>query len=206
MRRFFQLAVLMCSAWLSQSVASAAELTLFGRDDFSGREVNLSDAVPDLSLIGFDDRAGSLVIWEGRWQLCTRPGFQGRCRVLGPGEYPRLHRLDNRISSLRPLELKAGTQRWYRPEHGRDVTRREPGVELFEHEGFDGGRMIVREDLNSLRTVGFNDRAGSLIVYGGRWEFCQHRDFAGQCFTYGPGRYEHLGILQHGISSMRRVR
>lgn len=206
MRRSLQLAVLMCAAWLSQAVANAGELTLFGREEFSGREINVRDAVPDLARFGFDDRAGSLVIWAGRWEVCTRPDFRGRCRVLGPGEYARLHRLDNRISSLRPLDGDADAGQGYRPDRIRDYSRREPGVELFEREGFDGGRLIVREDLRTLRTVDFNDRAGSLIVYGGRWEFCQHSDFSGQCFTYGPGRYEHLGRLQREISSMRRVR
>jgi hypothetical protein len=79
-------------------------------------------------------------------------------------------------------------------------------VELFEGESFAGLRVIVQTEVDTLRTVGFNDRAGSLIVYGGRWEFCEHQDFGGLCLTYGPGRYEHLGSLHRRISSIRRVR
>ncbi|UUZ50089.1 beta/gamma crystallin family protein [Massilia sp. B-10] len=64
----------------------------------------------------------------------------------------------------------------------------------------------MRDEVRTLVDFDFNDRAGSLIVYSGQWEFCQHADFRGQCMVYGPGRYDRLGSLDNQISSIRRVR
>lgn len=92
-------------------------------------------------------------------------------------------------------------------EYGpRDAYNRRDGVELFSEPGFGGARVPVRDQVSTLNHLRFNDKAGSLIVYGGRWEFCQHSEFRGQCMTYGPGRYDRLGSLHNQISSIRRVR
>jgi hypothetical protein len=52
---------------------------------------------------GFDrDRGtGSLIINEGRWQLCSDPGYEGSCRVYEPGRYPDVGRLNDQVASLR---------------------------------------------------------------------------------------------------------
>lgn len=193
--RFLMLALVLCAGWAPQ-LAKAGELTLYGRAHFEGRSVVLREAARDLSRSGLPQRVGSMVVEAGRWEMCTRPDFLGNCFIVEPGQFAELGRLVNNIASLRELEARTA----------RSNPRRAPGVELFEGEGFEGLRVIVQGELDTLRTVGFNDRAGSLIVYGGRWEFCQHKDFGGLCLTYGPGRYEHLGGLHREISSIRRVR
>jgi hypothetical protein len=51
---------------------------------------------------GLDERVSSVVVNEGVWELCSQPRFDGNCRILEPGRYPRLgQRLDNQVSSLR---------------------------------------------------------------------------------------------------------
>ena len=60
--------------------------------------------------------------------------------------------------------------------------------------------------MRALSDVGFNDRATSLIIREGRWEFCEHADFRGECVVLGPGRYDMLDRMNNRISSMRRVR
>ncbi|MES2323396.1 MAG: beta/gamma crystallin-related protein [Pseudomonadota bacterium] len=309
LKRPIQLALLLCTAWLSLGAAQAAELTMFSRDDFQGRDVTIRDTVSNLTALGFNDKAGSMIIRSGRWEVCQHADFRGDCRTLGPGEYRDLHRLNNNISSVR--EVRGGGRdddrggdrggdrerdrdrdqrapgvtlyadgdmngravnlrgdvsnfqqlgfndqarsmvihggswemcvhadfggecRLFGPGehrrldrafrnaissarlvreggHGqgrdRDRNRRDGGVELFGMTGFAGERMSVRDEMRNLSESGFNDRAGSLIVYGGQWEFCQHAEFRGQCLTYGPGRYDRLGSLHNQISSIRRVR
>ncbi len=195
MRRFLMLAVVLCAGWAPQ-LAGAGEIALYSQENFEGRGVVLREAARDLSRTGLPRRVGSMVVGAGRWELCTRRDFLGNCFIVEPGEYRELGRLVSDIASVRELE----------PRGVRANPRREPGVELFEDESFAGLRVIVQTEVDTLRTVGFNDRAGSLIVYGGRWEFCEHQDFSGLCLTYGPGRYEHLGSLHRRISSIRRVR
>ncbi len=76
---------------------------LYGRPGFRGRSLRIEERVPSLWERRFDGRASSMIVHDGRWQVCTEPRFEGRCRVYGPGEYPTLGGLDDRISSLRPV-------------------------------------------------------------------------------------------------------
>ncbi|HEX5130737.1 MAG TPA: beta/gamma crystallin-related protein [Usitatibacter sp.] len=80
-----------------------AAIDLYGRQDFRGRSLRVDDNERDLSRNGFDGRASSLVVHDGTWELCTEPGFQGRCQRYRPGEYRYLAGLDDRVSSVRQV-------------------------------------------------------------------------------------------------------
>ncbi len=80
-----------------------AAIELFGQPDFRGRSLRVEDNAWDLAANEFSGRASSVVVHEGRWQVCTEPGYRGRCTVLKPGEYGQLAALDDRVSSLRAL-------------------------------------------------------------------------------------------------------
>ena len=55
-------------------------IDLFGQQGFRGRTMRLDRDAPDLTGTGFNDRASSLIVAEGTWELCTGPGFTGACR------------------------------------------------------------------------------------------------------------------------------
>jgi len=78
-------------------------LELYGREGFNGRSLRVEENVRDLWERRFDGRASSLMVERGTWELCTQANFEGRCRTFGPGEYPRLAGLDNRVSSIRQV-------------------------------------------------------------------------------------------------------
>jgi len=78
-------------------------LELYGREGFNGRTIRVDENVADLHERKFDGRASSMIVHEGTWELCTREHFEGRCRTFGPGEYPRLAGLDDRVISLRQV-------------------------------------------------------------------------------------------------------
>jgi hypothetical protein len=62
------------------------------------------DAVPDLDPTGFNDRAASISVRDGTWEVCLDAYFQGSCMRLSPGDYPRLdQQFNDRISSLREI-------------------------------------------------------------------------------------------------------
>ena len=84
-------------------VARGGSIDLYGRPNFRGRSVRLEDSAPDLWDKQFDGRASSAIVREGTWQLCSQPGYSGSCLVVGPGEYPRLAGLDDRVSSIRQV-------------------------------------------------------------------------------------------------------
>lgn len=78
-------------------------IVLYGQPGFAGRAVSLDDNVPDLAQHRFDNRASSVVVERGVWQLCTEPGYGGRCETFRRGEFRELDRLDERVSSVRRI-------------------------------------------------------------------------------------------------------
>jgi hypothetical protein len=185
---------------LVAGAAGAAEITLYERTNFGGGQISVRGLAPNITTHGFNDRASSLVVHSGRWQVCTDADFRGHCAELGPGEYATLDRaFDNRISSAREV----GT---YGPTGGeRDA--RHGIVKFFAQPSFGGRSLDLQDDTADFRQRRYNDRAASLIVAEGVWEVCTDAGYAGECRRYGPGRYADLGHGMDGrISSARVVR
>jgi hypothetical protein len=192
--------------------AFAGELTLFSDSNFHGQRTTIDRDAPNLRDFDFNDRASSVVISSGTWLLCEHANFGGRCAEFGPGEYRELPGFNDAVSSARQLDRGRG--RWRDREGWRDHDRDGwrggdrggPDVLMFAGPRFEGPQVELSQDVRSLNDVGFNDRATSMIIREGRWEFCEHADFRGECIVLGPGRYEFLERMNNRISSMRRVR
>jgi hypothetical protein len=170
------------------SIAAAADVTFYEHDNYAGRSFGATGTVADFSTFGFSDRASSLVIRSGTWQICSDAHFRGRCVNLGPGEYPSLIRmgLNDVVSSARPV---GGGGR----------------VTLFEFANFGGRGVTLEDDVQNFDPLGFNDRAVSAIVDQGTWQICENADYGGGCQTFAPGRYPDLGGLNRRASSARLV-
>ncbi len=81
-----------------------AELELFTGAEFGGERIVVQeDQLNSLSGRGFNDRAKSVVVRSGRWQVCMHDNFGGECAVYGPGKYPHLGRMSRQISSIRQV-------------------------------------------------------------------------------------------------------
>ena len=44
-----------------------------------------------------------MIVHEGTWELCTEPGFGGRCQTFRPGEYRYLAGMNERVTSARQV-------------------------------------------------------------------------------------------------------
>ncbi len=86
--------------------AMAAQVTFYEGEGFRGRAFTTDKRVGDFGRFGFNDRARSVVVDSGRWEVCEDNRFEGRCVVLRKGSYDSLQRmgLTDSISSVRPLE------------------------------------------------------------------------------------------------------
>jgi hypothetical protein len=196
--------------------AAAGDLTLFSDSNFHGNRVTIDRDAPNLADFGFNDRASSAVVTSGRWLLCEHANFGGRCAEFGPGEYRELPGFNDAVSSARQIDRddRGGRGRWRDRDHDRDHDRDGPrggdrggpDVVMFAGPRFEGQQVDLSQDVRALNDVGFNDRATSIIIREGRWEFCEHADFRGECIVLGPGRYDVLDRMNNRISSMRRVR
>lgn len=78
-------------------------LVLHENTDYSGRESLHVEAMANLKAVGMNDKASSVEVLDGQWQLCTDADFGGRCVIVKPGRYQMGTALDNKLSSLRPV-------------------------------------------------------------------------------------------------------
>jgi uncharacterized protein YcfJ len=82
----------------------AAQVTFYEQEGFRGRTFTTDRPIVNFDRTGFNDRASSMIIDRGRWEICDDAGFRGRCVVLRRGQYPSLNAMGmgNRVSSIRP--------------------------------------------------------------------------------------------------------
>lgn len=183
---------------------ASAQVTFYEHDNFEGRAFSAQDPVVNFRQFGFNDRASSVVVSGGPWEVCDDADFRGRCLILRPGSYPSLRAMDmnDRLSSARPM----GRDRRF--DEGRYAPQPMPGqITFYEHEGFQGRAFVTEGDVVNFRQFGFNDRASSVVVLGERWEACEHANFTGLCVILRPGRYPSLAAmgLNDRVSSVRAV-
>lgn len=95
----------LAAAGLLWGAQAMAQITLYEGEGWHGRAFTTSQPVRDFSRNGFNDRASSVIVDHGRWEVCEDAGFRGNCMVLRPGSYESLRGmgLNNQISSVRPV-------------------------------------------------------------------------------------------------------
>jgi uncharacterized protein YcfJ len=93
---------------LASASQAMAQITLYQGESWHGRALTAMSPIANLNRVGFNDRASSVVVNDGRWEVCDDAGFRGRCVVLRQGSYESLSGmgLDNSISSVRPMRRR----------------------------------------------------------------------------------------------------
>jgi hypothetical protein len=202
---------------LAASGIAGAQIVLYENDNYSGREYRSFNSVSNLADSGFNDKASSVQVRGGRWQICDDAFFRGRCVTVGPGEYPSLRALgmNDRVSSVREMGWTPdGGGGWSGNSAHGSVNWGDGGnwgggsrAVLFSGFNLTGEAFVVNPSgVSNLDHRGFNDKARSLRVESGYWIFCSDANFGGECQTYGPGDYPTLSSGQNQrISSGRRV-
>ena len=104
-----RLKIAIISAGLILATQAAAQVTFYEGEEFRGASFRVDTTIRNFDPLGFNDRASSAVVEEGRWEVCEDAEFRGRCTILSPGNYPSLAPmgLNKRISSARPIEWQA---------------------------------------------------------------------------------------------------
>ena len=103
--------------WASLLLAqhAVAQVTFYQQEGLRGRAFTADRAIGNFEHYGFNDRASSVVVQRGQWQVCEDADFGGHCVFLRPGQYPSLGSmgLNNRVSSVRPA--RGGPSHAYAP-------------------------------------------------------------------------------------------
>ena len=123
-------------AALAFAAHASAQITFYEGEGFRGRAFTTDKQVGNLERYGFNDRASSVVVDRGRWEVCDQARFEGRCVVLRRGSYDSLRGLgmENRVSSVRPVTDR-GRYANEAPEPLAAPTyayRRRPSERMFE--------------------------------------------------------------------------
>jgi uncharacterized protein YcfJ len=97
-------------AGLAVATTAAAQATFYSRDGFHGQQFTVDGTLRNFERSGFNDKAESVIVNGGNWQVCSDANFNGHCVVLQPGEYPSLDQygLGDKISSARPVGERYG--------------------------------------------------------------------------------------------------
>ncbi|MDB5881338.1 MAG: glycine zipper protein [Ramlibacter sp.] len=85
---------------------ASAQITFYEGEGYRGRAFTTDKGLENFARIGFNDRASSVVVDRGRWEVCEDARYRGRCVVLRRGSYDSLAGLgmENRISSVRAVD------------------------------------------------------------------------------------------------------
>jgi len=188
----------------SAADGGGADLVLYDGNNFSGGSFRVGGLIANLGGSGFNDRARSMIVYNGTWELCVDADFQGGCEVFGPGRHANLGGVSGRVSSLRPARGAGGGGE--APGGGAGGWGSGNRAILYEGQSLSGRNFVVSDYLANLDGTGFNDRASSLRIERGYWMFCSDANFRGECRTFGPGDYPDLpNGLSGRISSGRRI-
>lgn len=124
------------AAALTLAAPALAQITFYEHEGFRGSVHTTQGALDSFAGWGFNDRASSVVVDKGRWEICEGVGFNGRCAVLRPGAYDRLSTmgLNDRLSSARPAPTRASYENEAAPPMRRPdyAYRQRPRERLFE--------------------------------------------------------------------------
>ena len=185
------------------AIAVNRGIVLFEQPNFGGASVRIDGYADQLDR--FNDRARSMIVYDGEWELCQHDRFRGDCMVFREGEHAYLGPLSGDVSSLRQLSGRGPVAATVAPAPAPSWNSSR--AVLYEDANFRGRNLSVEQDVvRNLRDSGFNDRAASLRIEGGPWVMCTDPNFQGQCWTFNPGDYPVLpSALSDRVSSARRV-
>lgn len=91
---------------LAVAAQASAQVTFYEHEGFAGRSFTADRPVGNFERSGFNDRASSVIVRNGWWEMCDDRRFGGQCVTLRPGNYPNLAAmgLNDRVSSVRPVD------------------------------------------------------------------------------------------------------
>ena len=185
--------------------AFAQEITLFQYENFGGPNFRATNSISNLGDAGFNDRASSVRIRGGSWQLCSDAYYRGQCMTLQPGDYGSLRSmgLTNAVSSLREIGWSGGGGMGGGGNPGGGNSG--GAITLYQAPGLGGGSVSLTGPVANFDDIRFNDRASSAVVSRGTWQLCADANFYSTCEVFPPGRHDQLGAVSGLVSSARPI-
>ena len=160
-------------------------IVLYAETNYRGNQARYNERTNNL--FAMNNRAESVTVGRGEWQLCDGFGFSGRCVTVSQS-VPNLNSLGMRdkIRSVRPIVNNVPNPGLYY-------------IVLYDRENYRGTPMNIDDARQN-----FNKRAASLTIGGGNWLICDGANFSGRCMTVGENIPD-LGVYNIG-NTIRSIR
>lgn len=139
------LRIALALAGAALATQAAGQVTFYEHEGFAGRSFTANEPVRNFQRYGFNDRASSVVVSRGLWEVCEDARFSGRCVVLRRGNYPSLEAmsLNDRVSSARIVDRNSRI----------DESRYAPPPAVAEDYRWRGNERLYEARVTSLRAV-----------------------------------------------------
>lgn len=175
--------------------ANAQEIILYDQPNFQGQSLTINRATSDLSAMRFNDRASSLRVVSGQWELCVDANFSGGCFTYS-GQEANLGRYDNIFTALRPVASHTNGGRAGGPQGGGD------SLTLYSGPNYSGRAVTLTDAQPDLNRLGFNDATQSIRYSGrGSWRVCDDANYGAPCMQVSGDLPQIGGGLAGRISS-----
>lgn len=196
----------------SEGAEAAPVITLFTQTNLSGDVRELYDVYPTLHDVSFNDRARSLVVLSGVWEVCEDSDFRGRCAVVRRDVYDLSEiGLRNRISSVRPIyeytdaphgllfsRDSLGRIRYSDYERDYAYDRPRTSVHVYYGHSHDYSRHGYYHPRVGYGPFGYGYRHRGHIGYGRAYGRARHRDYGHRGY-----RRHHDRIVRHERPPLR---
>lgn len=77
------------------------DILMFEDAGYQGRMYEVMGDTPDLDVARFNDKASSIRIVRGQWEICEHANYQGRCSRLDADQFKLPREWNDAISSIR---------------------------------------------------------------------------------------------------------
>ena len=159
--------------------------------NYRGSQTRYTDRTNNL--FAMNNRAESITVGRGRWELCDQIGFGGRCVIVDRSMSDLSSVGMNRVvQSVRPVGYEG-------PNPNPNPNPGIYSITIYDRANYRGTpTSFERADRN------INKRLGSLQIGGGNWVICDGPNFTGQCMSVGENIAD-LGVYNLG-STIRSIR
>ena len=192
----------------AQELPTAPKLVLYTQPSLGGDSRSILANFSNLEAIDFDNKARSVRVLAGSWEICEEKNFK-KCQQVNAnvmdlgtiglsGKISSIRLVHGTVSSVLSAAAGAGTGATAVPAAPPPPAH----ITFFDKTGYRGGSLELDAPRGNL--AGLTARAESVKVTAGTWQLCTGMNYTGTCTTLGADAAD-LGPWRNKIVSARPV-
>jgi hypothetical protein len=201
--------VLMAAGCFAGS-ASAEQIYIYDRPNFTGEDYEATFDVPDLAGTPIAGKAASLRTREGVWLACSEANLRGNCLWIAHSQISDLGPwgFAGNIRSLHLYRVHGERFRWPTSLRVYGADRVRDSIIIAE-DSYEGEYRKITDSIPDLRAAGINFPVGAFIVTGSpsphAWALCTEPNYGGRCITSVQTNDVMAEVFTDRIASIRSL-